>query len=53
MGKKKCLILPDDPWKLRWNIFLVVVIWVSSVITPIDVAFLDHSIEGMTYWETA
>ena len=22
--QKKCLILPDDPWKLRWNLFLVV-----------------------------
>lgn len=21
--QKKCIILPDDPWKLKWNLFLI------------------------------
>ena len=22
--QKKCIILPDDPWKMKWNLFLIV-----------------------------
>lgn len=46
---KRCIILPDDSWKVRWDIFFLFIILFSSAITPILVAF---ALEGIG-WQLA
>jgi hypothetical protein len=40
LGKRKKFILyPDEYFKLRWDIFVAILLIISVIVTPLDIAF--------------
>lgn len=37
-----CIILPDDPWKLRWDLFISVLIIWTCIGSPLSLAFTQN-----------
>ena len=35
----KCLIYPDDPKKAKWDLVITLVLMLTCIITPINIAF--------------
>jgi hypothetical protein len=40
---------PDDYFKLRWDIFIAVLLIISVIATPLDIAFPEISLESNSY----
>lgn len=39
--KKKWLILDDDPWKIKWDIFVFVMLIFTAFVVPLRLAFSE------------
>jgi voltage-gated potassium channel Kch len=45
---KKCLLLPDDPMKTRWEIFISLILIFTATTTPYRLAFIEKDDDGWT-----
>lgn len=45
---KKCLLLPDDPFKTRWEIFISLILIFTAISTPYRIAFIENESMGWT-----
>lgn len=48
--RKKCMIYPNDTKKLWWDVFISLVLLLSTFITPIDIAFSDKLSENNNWF---
>jgi len=39
----KCIILPTNKWKLRWNVLVSILLVWTALLVPIKVSFFDES----------
>ena len=47
--RKRFIMYPDDYFKLRWDIFIAVLLIISVIATPLDIAFPEISLESNSY----
>jgi hypothetical protein len=42
-NRKTCLVYPEDKFKNIWDLFMTVVLLVTCISTPLDIAFAAES----------
>ena len=45
--------MPDDPWKIKWDLFIALLIIVQCVTTPISLAFFDVDDQSFEHAENS
>jgi len=46
---KYCIILPDDPWKLKWDLFISVILLIVFFVTPYRIGFAGENDDSLMW----
>ena len=49
---KTCVIMPDDKYKRRWNLWIGLLLLYTGIFVPLRVAFYDKASTGVIVMET-
>ena len=49
--KSKCIILPDNPTKVKWNLIVGLLLIYTGIFVPLRVAFFDKASISMIMME--